>query len=241
MVEEKYSRKYKKWKSGDTFALKLTRNELYKNRYLIFIKYDNLDWEETSNVSFRVKITKGGNLPSSFDELDELEYVIVRLCPYENRFLPFSGLKTIDEILKVREKIEYYPDEYGNLNIYIFDIYFGKNSIKILDNMIYLGNFNFTNPEKEYIPFSRHNAGYYLLSDLEEKIISDYESYNLKKSPIYDKKNLRTFEELGTFVPPTSEEIARIIKENDWDFSNEIKKEDSLTYVGGEDEDPFEK
>ena len=81
MVEDNYCRKYKKWKNGDSFALKLTQNELYKNRYLIFIKYDNLDWEETSNVSFRVKITKDGKLPNNFDEIDKLEYIIVRLCP----------------------------------------------------------------------------------------------------------------------------------------------------------------
>lgn len=240
MVEKEYNRQYKKWKVGDTFAYKIKNDERYKGRYIILIRYENPEWEPVNNnYSFRAKLTIDGALPETKEELEKLEYIEPRVTHYSNRFLPFSGLIPDEELIKERSKVKFYPDEYGLLDVYTFDIYFSRKYLNILNEFIYLGNYNLKNPEKEYIPFDRNNAGYYLIERI-ENILEDYERYNLKKSPLYVDENKKSIEEITTYVPPNPEEVRKWCKKMGFDFSKEKRKKDSLTYVGGEDEDPYE-
>lgn len=240
MVEKEYNRQYKKWKVGDTFAYKIKNDERYKGRYIILIRYENLEWEPVNNnYSFRAKLTIDDTLLKTNEELEKLEYIKPRVTLYSDRFLPFSGLISDEKLIKERSKVKFYPDEWGMLDVYTFDIYFSRKYLNILNEFIYLGNYNLKGPEKEYIPFSRYNAGFYSIERI-ENILEDYERYNLKKSWIYEDENKKSIEELTTYIPPNLDEVKEWCKKMGFDFSKEKRKKDSLTYVGGEDVDPYE-
>lgn len=242
--EEKnnYNKQYKKWVKGDTFALKIKDNRDYKDKYLLFIKYDNPSWDIDKNVfSFRAKITNDNYLPSNKEQIDNLEYIQTSHTFYCKRFFPFSGLISNEELIKERSKVKFYPDENGYLDIYIFNICFQRKNLFYLDDFIYLGNFDLLEPNHEYVPFHKYNrTEFNFLSTLEERLLKCYEDYNLKKSPIYSKEILSMIEPWGTEVPPSKEEIEAILKEKNISFDDEEIVEDSLTYVGGEEEDPYE-
>lgn len=239
MVEKDYNKKYKKWVQGDTFAIRIKNNEEYKDRYLILIKYENPEWDISTNVfSFRAKITKDNVLPKTKEEINALEYIQTRITLFRDRFLPYSGLIPFEELIRERSKVKFYPDENGYLNVYIFSIYFQRKYKEILEEFIYMGNFDLESPYHEYIPFDKHNcAGFYLLDILETRLINNYEDYNLKKSISYDEDNLKALNAWGIYTLPSAEEIAEILKENNIDITKGSRS-DRETYVGGEEKNP---
>ena len=72
--------KLKNWLAGDVFAYKINSNKYpdYNGRYLIFIKCDikKEDWVTNSRTTkyFRIKITAKKEIPTSCDEIENLEY-----------------------------------------------------------------------------------------------------------------------------------------------------------------------
>lgn len=239
MVEKNYNRKYKKWLDGDAFAIKIEEEGQYKGRYIILIRYENSEWEQNGDISFRAKISNSTELPKTKAQIEELDYIIVRITWYGDRLLPIDASQV--ELIEKRKKVKYYPDKYGNLNTYIFDIHMERNYLNILDEMIYLGNFKLKTPFDEYIPFTRHNAGFNLLHNNTSRLIKAYEDYNLQKSIIYDEKNTRDYQNIKTNIMPDPKEILEMWKSLGVDFTKEKpRKKDTLTYVGGEDKDPYE-
>ena len=241
MVEQEYNKKYRKWKNGDTFAVKIKEGE-YQGRYLILIRYENLEWEDTKPVSFRVKITSNNKLPKTQHEIEELEYIQTYLEPYRERFYTFCVIISNEDIIKERSKVKFYPDKNGFMKVYLFEILFRRKELEELNNFIYLGNYEFSTPREEYIPFSPYcGVNYDFLTRLETKLITCYKNYNLKQLSYYTEEGQRTWDGWGTDIPPSMEEVRKFCKMMGLNFDDEEETEDSLTYVGGEDEDPFKK
>jgi len=240
MLEKDYNKKFRKWKIGDTFAYKIKNNEEYKDRYLILIRYENSSWDDidTSSPSFRVKITKDRNLPTTKEEIDKLEYIKIYLCPYCDRFLPYSGEISNEELIKERSKVKFYPDKHGRLTEYIISLHCYRKNLQELENFIYLGNFDINSPKKEYIPFCNLNCRIIILEDIEERILEFYEDYNLKKGVYYDKEYLQKCNFWGTYIVPEMDELQEMFKGR---FEDEEELGDTETYVGGEDPNPWEK
>lgn len=132
---------------------------------------------------------------------------------------------------------EYKPDEYGYLNTYIFEIYIKKYFVP--DYVRFIGNFEIIPPIDEYIPITRFSR--VPLSTWETLIpdlINAYENYNLRKLNIYQPEGNKKFHEsskqdLNIFLEVLEELPKMNIVED------EKVKKNTLTYVGGEDVDPY--
>ena len=161
--------------NNDVFALKVEKT-IYKEQFLILIKHINPKWN--NNMLFRAKITKNKVLPKSFEELEELEYIKITCVPYEERFLPLSGIMQDDILIKERSKTKFYPDEYNYLYKYIFHIELGKKDS--YNNLIYLGNYSLSEPMQEYYPFSNKAIDYILYKNLTESLLKSYDGLNKK-------------------------------------------------------------
>lgn len=178
----------KNWVEGDTFAIKIDRpKSKYNGRYLILIKHVYGFESSRNDVMFRVKLTKGQKIPSTKEEIEKLEYIKTSTMPNEYRFFPIQIGKTLKEVLDEDKKNKYPIDEFGYINLYKANIYF-KPGIKY-DEFKFIGNFDITPPEDEYI--AEYPAyGYGLTPDYRgdiyiDALIRNYESFNLRKAPIY--------------------------------------------------------
>ena len=228
-----------KFKENDIFALKIEdETSEYYGRYIILIKCSNSEWEESTNKQlFRFKISKNKTLPQ-LNEINSLEYIITFAQHELKKYLPFDGCKKFKELKKERDKLQVYPDEYGYLYSFITKIYWVSKNIP--KNLIYIGNMVLELPYHEYIPaceygYIREYSGW---KNIEKELINDYKSYNLKQSKIFCK-------EAATNAKNEVIDLIKLEKRletldyNKIHLNDEEIIEDSLTYVGGEDEDPF--
>lgn len=186
MIKEKESPK--NWLINDTFYLKITNNEMYNGKYLIFNKVgERKSAGKTPFPVFRAKITNDERLPKTKEELEKLEYVITRLTLWEERFIPYSSRskEQLEQEKEEKSKTAFYPDEFGNLNNYLFSLMLVRKS-KVPSDLKYLGNFELTPPKDEYIPFTEFNINLFLPEKLQKGIIKGYELYNKRKSLLYD-------------------------------------------------------
>ncbi|MBQ6840983.1 MAG: hypothetical protein IJO63_02555, partial [Bacilli bacterium] len=117
------------------------------------------------------------------------EDVIIWVTLYENRFYPFDGRYLIEDQIKERSKIKFYPDKQGFLYTYTMNMTLSR--IKQIEQFIYLGNFNIKPRLDEFIPFDLINISFVFFEQFETDITSYYKKYNLKRSGIWtwDKKN----------------------------------------------------
>lgn len=214
----------KKWKSGDVFALKISSSKYpdYNGRYLIFIKcdIDKEDWLTRSRTIkyFRIKITSKKELPSSAEEIDNLEYVKVFACDYD-----LEKFKYPDDVVDLK------IDKFNSIYIYLMKLWAFKYVIP--EDLIYIGNFEITPPENEYIPYYRtHCVPLRIWDDgkeLTDVILKQYEDYNLEKAEINNMNMTMDFA-IQSFA---------LNQMRNHDFSN-IKDDEvidnSLTYVGSD-------
>lgn len=236
-----------KFKENDTYALEIKNiNEEYNGRYIIIIKCSIASWNDNINKRlFRFKITKDKKIPK-LEEIDDLEYIITHFQHELEKYFPGEGIP-FEELRKKRDKVKVYPDKYGYLYTCISEIYFYNKNVP--ENLIYIGNKALKLPKHEYIPFS----GYGYMCDLKEweniveNLIKRYEDFNLKKSEWLTEEKARIVKEarlndIGSTIE--CDNLCNYLKEKGILhklFEDEEEIEDSLTYVGGEDEDPFEK
>lgn len=233
--------KLSNWEEGDIFALKIKSEEYpkYNNRYIIFIHciIQKEDWKMPRTIkTFRAKITKDNKLPTSKEEIENLEYIKTSTRGYKLEKIKFR--KDIKNLT---------PDKYHFIYSYLFQVKPFK--YKIPENLIFLENFQITPPINEYIPNSPYNG--ILLSFWKHKysnVIDDllkfYEIYNLQKADIYSKTYQDNFEnyereeirfykymeKLGKALEgPRGKEI---IKAMGIDIENEKRTKNSITYVG---------
>ena len=97
--------KRKTWKKWDTFYYKIeSENEIINNRYLLFVKVDDTQWYDKKFPVFRVLITKDNKLPTSFEEVNNLEHVQTsqvywyKMYPTSSMFFFYSFFKSSDNI-----------------------------------------------------------------------------------------------------------------------------------------------
>ena len=166
------------------------------------------------------------------------EYIITFVQHELKKYLPFDGCKKFKELKKERDKLQVYPDEYGYLYSFITKIYWVSKNIP--KNLIYIGNMVLELPYHEYIPaceygYIREYSGW---KNIEKELINDYKSYNLKQSKIFCKEAATNAKnEVIDLIK--LEKRLQYIDYNKIHLNDEEIIEDSLTYVGGEDEDPF--
>lgn len=242
-VEGKYMVKFKE---NDIYALEIKNNKSkYNGRYIIIIKCSVLGWEKYKNKkNFRFKITKDKRLPK-LEEINDLEYIITHFQHELNKYFPGEGIP-FEELKAKRDKVKVYPDKYGYLYTCLTEIYFYNKNIP--DDLIYIGNKEIDPPLHEYIPFTEYGYKYQVNSwdNIANNLISKYEDFNLKKSEWYNEEaaervkngridDIKARIECDRFVKKL--EDAGILHKL---FEGEERIEDSLTYVGGEDKDPYE-
>ena len=241
--------KRKTWKKWDTFYYKIeSENELINNRYLLFVKVDDTQWyEKYSRPIFRVLITKNDKLPTSFEEVNNLEHVQTsQLYWYERWFS--TDLHNLDcyQIIKERCNMKYYLDELYFLKIYLAAIRIdGRKNIP--DNWHYLGNYPITNlPKDEFIPYTelkiKENCYYWHWYDTGrndiKSMVQNYLDYNLKEIYPELKKNIRKTKRASMFWAMT--EISMYlskkggVEKNEKEF-NELL--DIITTIDGKIED----
>ena len=193
--------KRKTWKKWDTFYYKIeSENKLINNRYLLFVKVDDTQWYDKKFPVFRVLITKDNKLPTSFEEVNNLEHVQTsQLYWYERWFSTDLHNLNCYQIVKERCNMKYYPDELHFLKIYLAAIWIdGRKSIP--DNWHYLGNYPITNlPKDEFIPYTEskieENCYYWHWYDTGrndiKRMTQKYLDYNLKGIYPNLKKNIK--------------------------------------------------
>ena len=207
--------KLKNWLAGDVFAYKINSNKYpdYNGRYLIFIKCDikKEDWVTNSRTTkyFRIKITAKKEIPTSCDEIENLEYI---KYPTD-----VAGL---------------IPDKYNLIYVYIMKLWAFK--YRIPDDLLYIGNFDITPPENEYIPYYRtHCVPLRIWDDgreLTDMILKQYEDYNLEKAEINS----------GDVALDFAIQSFALNQMRNHDFSNfkdEKHIDNSLTFVGDDKND----
>ncbi len=226
-----------KFKENDIYALKI-EDELskYNGKYIILIKCSYKGYSKSSNKGmFRFKITKDKNIPK-LEEINDLEYIVTFIQYELSKYMPFPG-ESFEEFKKERDKVITYPDKYGYLYTCLSSIFLINKNIP--KNLIYLGNKQLDLPYHEYIPFSEYGyLGNFKWDNITQELVKCYEGYNLKKSEMLSKK----FATMAKQEMLDLIEFEKKIEKIDFSkirFDDEEEIEDSLTYVGGEDEDPF--
>ena len=200
--------KRKTWKKWDTFYYKIeSENEIINNRYLLFVKVDDTQWyEKYSCPIFRVLITKNDKLPTSFEEVNNLEHVQTSQVYWYKR-CDSPDLHNMDyyRVIKERCNMKYYPDELNFLKIYPASIVIDSRK-NLPDNWHYLGNYPITNfPKDEYVPFYESKIEdncYYWKPDGRndiKRMVQNYLNYNLKSIYPELKKNIRKTKKASMF------------------------------------------
>ena len=237
------------WKKWDTFYYKIeSENEIINNRYLLFVKVDEAQWyEKYSYPIFRVLITKNDKLPSSFEEVNNLEHVQTSQVYWYKRWdSPESFGDNYYQIIKERCSMKYYPDELHFLKIYLAAIWIdGRKSIP--DNWYYLGNYPITNlPKDEFVPYTQNKIqenSYYWRStgrnDI-KRMVQNYLDYNLKGIYPELKKNIKKTKKASMFWAITQISVyflktGGIEKEENEKILNELL--DMITTIDGKVED----
>ena len=172
-----------KIKEGDCFAYKIENDAELKGRYIVLCTTGLVDNPKSKEKYYRVKITKDDKLPNTEEEINNLEDVIIWVTLYENRFYPFDGRYLIEDQIKERSKIKFYPDKQGFLYTYTMNMTLSR--IKQIEQFIYLGNFNIKPRLDEFIPFDLINIDLIVFDLFEYKILDSYKSYNLKRCEIW--------------------------------------------------------
>ena len=199
--------KRKTWKKWDTFYYKIeSENEIINNRYLLFVKVDDTQWYDKKFPVFRVLITKDNKLPTSFEEVNNLEHVQTSQVYWYERWNS-TDLHNMDyyRVIKERCNMKYYPDELNFLKIYPASIVIDSRK-NLPDNWHYLGNYPITNfPKDEYVPFYESKIEdncYYWKPDGRndiKRMVQNYLNYNLKSIYPELKKNIRKTKKASMF------------------------------------------
>lgn len=237
-----------KFKENDIYALEIKSDNLkYDGRYIIIIKCSWPKWAKRDGNNdkryFRFKMTKDKKIPK-LEDIENLEYIITYFQHELAKYFPGEGIP-FEELKKKRDKVKLYPDKYGYLYTCISEIFFYKKNIP--ENLIYIGNKELKLPKHEYIPFTEFGYKYSenTWDNITENLIHKYEYYNLKKSPCFSEEGVKAVKEARLEEIAATIECDKLCKYLEEKgilhklFEDEEEIEESLTYVGEEEEDPF--
>ena len=231
------------FKENDIYALKIKdETSEYNGKFIILIKTEVKGWSQSTNKKlFRFKITNNKRLPL-LEEIDDLEYIKTFARSYLGIFLPYDNKMTKKERQQALKKIKPDLDEYKYLYTYISEIKFiNKNTPK---DLIYIGNIEIEKPAHEYYWDCEYGyiMSFYSLENIVKDLLLCYEDYNQKQSSIFSKEGVKKVHERSKrdlkFFAQAYKKIEKMEKKG-FNFDEEEEIEESLTYVGGEDEDPF--
>ena len=235
-------KRFEELKTGDTFAWKIESADYpeFNGRYLILTYYFNERFEARKTKLFRAKITKNDEIPCSEQELEQLENIIIECNIYDFAIEEYEEAKNIK------------PDSYGYIYQYTFSIYIDRKTLP--KKMRYLGNFSLKDiPNEFYVPNGTRDQGSAYWTYFEDNLLHGYILYNQKQFIGYTKEgnkeiyarqldfeNFRKqLKKLGDAIDgPNGKEVLRKLGV---DIENEISKEDSLTYVGPDNEESAKK
>ena len=186
-------------------------NDIY---YMEFKKFKNkglvtqiVDVLGSKTVKARFKILDISILPK-IDEIEKAPYVKLNFEWYENRFLPLDKNESISSQIKYKSKIQYSPNRYGMLFIYI-----GEISKKAIQKMQYLGNYNLNKPKDEFTTWD-NNYLFFNHENIEESIMDSYRLFNLEQSELFDiKKSTKAREETKRTFEQIKDQMIKFEKE----------------------------
>jgi hypothetical protein len=173
----KDKKKIKNWKENDIFAILIKNSNYpkYNGKYLILINKEILlqGWVHPKNVKlFHAKIVD--KIPTDLKELEAKEYIKTSSCTYLSESFR-------NPLIKIEK------DKFNYIYTNLFEIKF--SSRKIPEEMIYLGNYNLSVPQDEYIPNTRFwGTPYYEYEHL-TNLVDLYHELNLRESHIFQEKS----------------------------------------------------
>ena len=235
----------KKSKNGDTFAKQIhSKNKKFDGRYFLFIR-TLLDFrdDDDKNQIFRIKITKDKKLPTTLEEINSLEYIQTNIEYYDKAIDNYQNWINQNGMILC-------PDEFQYLYIFQSVIIPLMNS-KYPNDLIYLGNYNVTPPQNEYIAYNIAYTTVKFWDRIDDDLIQCYYQYNKKDKSIFNqkeselkKKNYLEYKRIEDNFYNNIEKFEKMLFEKYGDelekyFENEPYIEESETYVG-DDEEPEE-
>ena len=129
----------------------------------------------------------------------------------------------------------FYPDELGLLSIYRVCIWITQKR-SVPEGFCYLGNYDIIPPEKEYVRFGGDNLTL-IKMDLKEFFTKCYKNYNLKQFSIYiPEEAFRRRAEEAKFNQEMDEFLKNFNENEARKNEEQRKRNDTLTYVGGDEE-----
>lgn len=181
------------WEIGDCFITQMKSEEFpeYNNYYLIIICCDYYEFSPERKKLYPITYFKLSKKEvKSPKDIDEAEFVISLTTHMSCRFLPFSGLIDNQELIKIREKVKVYPDEYGFLREYRTKIYPKRKNANFIKNCKYIKYENFERPKDEFFHWQEGTKNYYqgeviTVDWFFDNVVRNYEWYNLRKQVYY--------------------------------------------------------
>lgn len=230
-------KRFEELETGDTFAWKIESEDYpeFNGRYLILTYYYNKNYEESKSKMFRAKITKDCIIPQDVKALEYLENVVTTYNIYDFAKEEYKEAKNI------------IPDSYGYIYQYTFSIYIARKTLP--KKIQYLGNFDFKPISNEfYVMEGTRNRAFACWKYLEDNLLRGYTLYNQKQFIGYTEEgNKEVYEnayqnlKVQRFVKKFIQEMQGskkdiILKKLGIDIESEVYEDDSLTYVGPDDE-----
>lgn len=177
-----------RWQINDVYAYSLdspyAQEKGVCGRYLLFIKTGIATWWPGHIIPIvRVKITNDAQLPTSFSEVDRLDYIQISATN------PMQSIVFHDAMLTSNRGIDdKFIDEYGYMPQYQMKLINTSKRI-IPSKLLFLGNYpDIALPTKEYIPKNELEIYSVAWKFLEKNLIDRYFGHNLKQFSIYKEE-----------------------------------------------------
>ena len=183
--EEKPYKQYKlykcEWQVGDLYAYQLTSEQAKEKglfgRYVLIYKIDESTWHPGHIIPMvRFKLTENDVLPTSEEEINQLQYLKIFTVNYnpipETTEIPKDLL---DRINRTRAQYrELYGDENGYLHYYRTKLVTTSKRC-IPKNLIYMGNYpNLIAPKELTVPQHKHFRGDIIIDSTYWKKFEDF-------------------------------------------------------------------
>ena len=131
-----------------------------------------------NNMVLRVKYTDSLSLPKTFEEINQLPYLVLWRSLFDHRFFPFGSVDdTGYEIETDYYQNSFITDKDGKLPIYRMNLI--PYGTRKRPELIYIDHCpNLVPPENEFVPKIKANFDGAAWNTLEDRLLSRYEAFN---------------------------------------------------------------